>query len=809
MNDATQYFSPQTIKELKNYIKENNGNEITFLGIVEQDGTIHKIEPLTRGNIDSAPALTNLEGPGIVLIHNHPSGDLTPSDADINVASTLGNNLVGFYIINNNVEKVNIVVRPIIEKVEKVTPDELITYLTPDHKKSLGKNIENRNAQKEMLSEVASAFNLNTISIIEAGTGTGKTWAYLIPAMEWTEKNHEKIIVSTFTINLQEQIISDFNYLNQRIKKGKLRIAILKGRNNYLCKLRLEKILSQPSILLPEGVKPEDLDTLKEWASTTESGTISDLTTSIPNELWEEVSATGDTCLNEKCPYYPDNCFYFKSRKESLKSNIIVVNHHLTFADYFFKKNLRDNSIIPGYKRIIFDEAHHIEEAFRSQLERTFSLIGFKRIINKLYRPGKKQPSGLLIASLNFIDPEKISETILNLSTTIEKVESYFQKVFDILPSDENSDTISAEDFLRLKKSNTINDLAESLIQHLAHLSDNIGKISELIKAGDQLLAKEIKAKASKLAEYGEVLEDFYFNRESNLLSVIEINRRLGPRGIKLKIQPIDVSEEMENFYSQMKTVIMTSATLSVNGDFSFFKYWSGLEVMEERVKELSLPSPFNYDSQMKILIPFEIPSPDEAGFSTVASEFLIEALRRSKGRSFVLFTSYRMLENFYKKIFYVLDEENFLLLKQGQFPRNKLLEMFKKGYRAVLFGTDSFWEGVDVAGEKLSMVVITKLPFPVPSDPLYKARAKLIREKGGNEFWDYSLPVASLKLKQGVGRLIRTQKDKGIVIILDKRIITRNYGKVMLASLQSSNIIREKRNKLLLEIESFLEARE
>ena len=288
---------------------------------------------------------------------------------------------------------------------------------------------------------------------------------------------------------------------------------------------------------------------------------------------------------------------------------------------------------------------------------------------------------------------------------------------------------------------------------------------------------------------------------------MIEVNKRTGARGIRFKIQPIDVSEEMENFYANMKTVVMTSATLSVNGNFSFFKHWAGLEAVEERVRELSLPSPFNYNKQMEILIPTDLPSPDEAGFSVVASEFLIEALRKSRGRSFILFTSYKMLENFYKKIYPVLDEENFLLLKQGQFSRSKLLDKFKKGHRAVLFGTDSFWEGVDVAGEKLSMVVITRLPFPVPTDPLYRARARIIREEGGNEFWDYALPVASLKLKQGVGRLIRTQKDRGIVIILDKRIITRNYGKLMLASLQSSNIIRGKTEELIQEIEDFLEA--
>ncbi len=806
MNSTSQHFSSATIESLRSYIEDNRGNEITFLGTLDSDGMVVRVEPLTRGNIDSAPALLRIEGPGVVLIHNHPSGNLTPSDADIQVASSLGNNLVGFYIIDNEVSLVNVVVRPVVEKTSRLSSEALLKYLIPDHEESIARDIEERDAQKEMLTTVVDAFNNDQISIVEAGTGTGKTWAYLIPAMEWSERNEEKVVISTFTINLQEQIIEDFNYLNERIKKGALKISILKGRGNYLCRLRLDKLLNQMNLLLPEGVTPEHLKLLKEWAETSSSGTISDLTTPIPPALWEEVETTGDTCLKEKCPYYLERCFYYRSKKESLSSNIIVVNHHLTFADYFLKKNSADSSIIPEYRRIIFDEAHHVEDAFRNQLERTFSLPGLKRIVTRLYKHGKKQQTGLLPASLKFVDNELIYDSILQLSEMVGTAENHFVAIADLLSADREPETISSREFLKKKQIRKLIDDSEALIHKLQHLSETLEKIAGMVKEGDPLIAREIRSKSNRLKEYAEVLETFYFSEDSNILSILETNKKKGAQSIKFKIQPIEVSSELENFYSDKKTVIMTSATLSMDGNFDFFKFWSGLEAFNERIVEKSLPSPFDYDRQMEILIPTDIPTPDEAGFSVVASDFLTEALKKSRGRSFILFTSYRMLENFYAKIFPILDEEHFLLLKQGQLPRSKLIERFKQGHKAVLFGTDSFWEGVDVAGEKLSMVVITRLPFPVPTDPLYRARADLIRNSGGNEFFDYSLPIASLKLKQGIGRLIRNKRDRGIILILDKRLILKNYGKRILASLQSSNIIRGNREELLEEIESFLE---
>ncbi len=809
MYDSSEIFSSNTIFQIKEAIEENDLNEVLFLGFLDESGKVSSIEILTRGNIHSTPAILNIEGPNVVVIHNHPSGDLTPSDADISVAGFLGNNLVGFYIIDNNVKKVNVVVRPVFKEVTPINAEKLIEYLTPASSRSLSSQIEERESQKIMLTKVVEAFNENKIALIEAGTGTGKTWAYLIPSMEWSEKNTEKIILSTYTINLQEQIISDFHSLNKKIKNGTLKISILKGRGNYLCKLRLEKIVASSSLLLPENSKKEHLKVLKQWAEHTTSGTRSDLTTSVPDELWEEVAATGDTCIGNRCKYYPDECFYFKSRKRSLTSNIIVVNHHLTFADYFLKKQMGDNSVIPEYQRIIFDEGHHLEEAFRSQLERSFSLAGLKRIAGRLYRTKgkkKKRNLGLIPIISDKISPGLVSDTTILISKLISAGESFFKKIFENIEFEEESVVIPMEELqYKVKNFSSIYPQIAYLTEILSKSAEKLIRISDQLKKVDELTSKEIKAKASRFLEYSSVLKDFFSGEDMNLLCVLEASKRKGENGIKFKIQPVDVSEELNQFYAGKKSVIITSATLSVNSDFSFFKDWAGLEQFDNTV-EIVLPSPFDYEKQMEIFVPSDIPEVDKAGFSVEASEFAKEIIRISHGRTFLLFTSYSMLNSFYSKIFHELDNENFLLLKQGQFARKKLLEIFKKGEKAVLFGTDSFWEGVDVAGEKLSTVIITRLPFPVPTDPLYRARARLIRNRGGNEFKEYSIPIAALKLKQGAGRLIRTTKDKGVVIILDKRIITRSYGRFLTESLQSSNIISGKSKEILIKIREFLE---
>ena len=806
MYETSHYFTSPIISRIQELIRENDGNEIFLKGYLNEEGIVDRIELLTRGNINSTPAILHIEGPNVVVIHNHPSGNLIPSDADIGVASALGNNLVGFYIIDNDVQRVNIVVRPVKKKIRKLDPKLLLEYISPSSKKVLSSEVEEREAQKRMLEGVAEAFNSEKIALIEAGTGTGKTWAYLIPAMEWSIQNNEKIVISTYTKHLQEQIVRDFDYLNRKLKKGKMKISILQGRNNYLCLLRYERFIQKPSSLFPEGFTPDKIRILKEWVASTETGVISDLPFSIPEELWEEISASGETCLREKCPYYPDRCFYFRSKEKSLKSNIVVVNHHLTFSDYFIKKFSRENAIIPDYRRIIFDEAHHIEDAFRSQLEQSFSLLGLKRTINKLYKPqGKKNSTGLLVESSNLVPPDLTSEALLKISETLSSAEEFFNFFYNSINFKEDSFSFTTEQFPSVVKNlNRVIGMASELSTLMAKCAEKIDEIAGKVREVDPLLGVEIKARSLRLNEYASTLNDFFETEDANMLSIVEANRRKGAGGVKFKIQPVEVNNELFNYFGELSSAILTSATFSVYNSFDFFKKWNGLEEVERTI-EMILPSPFDYESNMKILIPTDLPEPDEAGYSVVASDFLIEALRRSRGRSFILFTSYTMLESFYAKIYPILDQENFLLLKQGQFPRSQLLEKFKGGKKAVLFGTDSFWEGVDVAGEKLSMVVITRLPFPVPTDPLYRAKTRIIKEKGENPFFSYAVPAASLKLKQGVGRLIRTRKDRGIIIILDGRIVTRSYGRKILDTLPSSNIIKGDSLQLLTEIENFI----
>ena len=812
MIPAKEQFLPEIINYIKNEIKQNNYGEVVFLCSLNKEKIVYQVSVISRGNMDSAPALLKIEGPGKMIIHNHPSGNLLPSDNDISIASILANNIVGFGIIDNTVKNVNVVVEPQIKyEVEKLDYDKVIEVFSSKSSLSKIKEFKERESQKTMVKYVINSLNNNRISIIESGTGTGKTWAYLVPLMEWVDKNHERCVISTYTINLQQQILNDFFILNTALKSDKLKITAIKGRKNYLCKLRLDSLSNTFNFLLPEGVKPEDFEHIKEWSKKTLNGTKSDISFSLKDSLWEEISADGETCINDKCQYFPGDCFYFKAREKALSSDILIVNHHLLFTDIMLKSQDGEFSVLPEYSRIILDEAHHLEDSYRSQQERIFSWYGFVKIINKIYIKKGKKSKGLLTYFESVIPNELLTESINKIDEVRKTAKNFFETIFnEILSISIKNNYISLEDFLSKSSRNfEFKELINKFGKDLTDISSILKEIIEYSKnLGDDLNLKILYSKRLRILEYSSVLKDFIEKDEK--LHLLHIDERKDYKSLTLRILPIDLSQSIvENVYTKFPSIVMTSATLSVDNRFDLFKRWIGLDKIPKRVDEVSLTSPFDYKNNMSIMVPSDFPLPtQEIVFLDMATNFLSEVIKIADGKTFILFTSYYMMEKFHKLLSESLSNSNFSLLKQGDYQREELLNLFKKGFKTVLLGTSSFWEGVDVVGDSLSVVAIMKLPFPVPTEPLFSAKSKIIEEEGGNSFMDLSVPLTSLKLKQGIGRLIRSENDKGIVLILDNRLTKKRYGKTISNSLQNTSIRSDYYQNLVVNIDNFIKSK-
>ena len=813
------FFSESVKSTIKNIIEEASGNEVFFVGSFSQDKVIEDVQVIARGNDYSVPAVIESASPGDVVIHNHPSGNLTPSNQDIQIASVFGNHGVGFLIVNNNVSQVYVVIEPFFEKeIELLDLDETKKALLPEGKVAeiMGDNYELRDEQLEMLESVTSSFNENLVSLIEAGTGTGKTLSYLIPAVNWALKNEERVVISTNTINLQEQLIDkdipllydafddDFNY------------SLVKGMRNYLCLLRTETI-QEGLFEMADDDEVGSIDDILKWAKVTEDGSLSDLNFTPPESVWEKVSAESDSCLRARCPYY-SRCFFYKSRREIASSQLLIVNHHLLFSDLAIKSasESSDAGILPPFKRVIFDEAHHLNDAATSHFGMRATKFGILRVLRRLKRKGKGgQGKGLiyytasLATKLVKIYRKGVVNDLLRkvedlLSTKVDTLEQYVDDAFDalyILCLSMNQERENGKEEINLRITDDILQMEgwENIDKKFSILRIRLKELHEEIKAITDILidyevesdiAKlivEFKGVSNKLDYYSDVISTFLSAEDDGFVRWVE--GRIGRGGILsgLGLSPLDVSPTLkERLYSKCDTIVMTSATMAVNKNFGFLKSALGLED-EQRVDELILPSPFDYEEQLLLTIPDDIPEPGNVGYAEAISELIRDAVKASNGNALILFTSYTLLETVYRKIHEELEDEGILTLKQGAFPRARLLDKFRIEDNSVLFATDSFWEGVDVPGDALKLVIITRLPFRVPTEPIIEARVEYMENQGLNSFMDYSVPVAVLKFKQGFGRLIRTRTDKGAVLVLDKRLISKFYGKFFLNSLPIS----------------------
>ena len=839
MDKVLKYFSPQVIEKIGAEIEGANGNEVFFVGYTEEDLIVYDIKVVARGHKTAVPAILKIAENADVVIHNHPSGDLTPSEADLNIASHLDRFSVAFYIVNNDASDIYVAVEPFAKKdIKPIDVAEIEQQLKPDGPIAQNLNgYEDRPMQIEMIDAVSSAFNSDKICLVEAGTGTGKTMAYLLPAIYWAVQNEERVVISTNTINLQEQLIKkDIPFL-QKVLDKKFDAVLVKGRGNYACLRKIDEI-EQDFTSFAEDDDPDELKHLIGWARNSRDGSKADLSMIPKDTVWEKMAAESDTCTRSKCKHFRA-CFVNKARRRASRAQILVSNHHLLFADLAIRHHIGSTAttaVLPPYHRIIFDEAHHIEDVATNYFGVSITRGGITRILNRLHRKKKALPKGQL-HSLYFrlmrkkgqIDPDlfeeisqKLNGHLVNLvESTFHITNEVMDQLYDVIRSrfEKNEERESKIRLLphvydQLFLGSGLEETFKDYILSLKNLSASIfGFLTMLKKAEKELsedfvnLTIEVQAQAERIAEAAEAINQVVFEDNEEHIRWIEIKKGYKSRNIvRFKSSPLDISEMMDQtVYEPFGTVIMTSATLTVDQKFDFLEKRIGLEKLKnERKLNVQLVSPFDYSKQVLLTVPLDIPEPAHPKFTEELTKNIFKALTISEGRAFVLFTSYGLLHVIFNQLKESLNMLGITVLRQGAENRHDLLKKFRKDKTSVLFATDSFWEGVDVVGEALENVIITKLPFKVPNEPIIEARYESIEKNGGNPFMEYAVPLAVLKFKQGFGRLIRHKTDRGSVIIFDKRVVEKAYGKRFLRSLPACKTVIGNKEEVFSALKDF-----
>jgi ATP-dependent DNA helicase DinG len=620
---------------------------------------------------------------------------------------------------------------------------------------------EYRQGQYEMAKAVERAFAERRHLIVEAGTGTGKTMAYLLPAL----RTGQRVIVSTGTKALQDQLFfRDVPFLEALL--GELRVCYMKGRANYLCRRKLYALRDQP--VLTGLSEIDEYQQIAEWERTTETGDRAELS-GLPESsaLWHKLDARSEACLGSTCPDYR-RCFITEMRRRATESDLIIVNHHLFFADAAVREMAAaapDAGILPEAAAVIFDEAHELEEVASSYFGRSLSNIRFEDFA---------RDADVLVRG---------KEGSAQIHTLTQQLRERARLFFAALPheGDGRHPFTNREEFLE-----SSGDLYVGVCTTLKLIE------SEFERLGDTDEAPGLESRSAALrADLEYMLESkadnmvFWLERRGGPSNQEQSSAARAGRGARttfLQATPIDVSAILHDLvWDQVPTVVLTSATLTVQGGFEHLRRRLGLGDASHGARELVVPSHFRYETQALLYLPPQMPDPRAAEFPEAAAATIERILRITRGRAFCLFTSYAQMRALYERLLPVLD---FPILLHGTAPRKALLEEFRVTPNAVLFGTASFWQGVDVQGEALSCVIIDRLPFAVPSDPVVQARMKAIEEAGGRAFTDYQVPEAVLTLKQGFGRLIRSLEDRGVLVLLDPRVRTQRYGQTFLQSL-------------------------
>src|SRR5437879_5747349 len=635
------------------------------------------------------------------------------------------------------------------------------TFFSVNGPLSKAKNFEFRPQQQEMAARGAQALEEERHLVVEAGTGVGKSLGYLVPSVLFALERHKKAIVSTHTINLQEQLLHKDIPILKKLLPVEFEAALMKGRQNYLCPRRLERALQNEQELFT-GAERSELQRLAEWARTTRDGSLSDLSVEPDPKVWTQVCSEAHICTQKTCGQDP-RCFYQQARKRLLAADLIVLNHTLLFillGSPDMQEERESGFLVPN-DFIIFDEAHTVEQVASKQIGIGVSQYGLRSTIQRLYNSRTRK--GLFTVMRDAVGVRLAAELI-------DDVDKFFSAV------DSKSNFRKGREF-RVRDVELVPDTITARLTALQ------ARVADVVKrANDEILKAELQEFGRRIRDARDGISIFLEQSAPEHVYWVERTGKT-ERFLALNAAPVDLAPVLRRMlFRENCCCVMTSATLAVGRpDLAYFRERIGADEAEP----VLLGSPFNFQKQMKMFVVQKMPDPRDALYQKELERWIAHFVEKTDGCAFVLFTSYRDMQQLAGAMQKFFVEKRLNLLVQGAgAPRSKLLEQFKSTPRSVLFGTDSFWGGIDVPGEALSNVIITRLPFAVPDHPLIEAKLELIEEPGGDPFTEYSLPEAVLTLRQRVGRLIRTRSDRGVVVILDNRIVTKPYGRAFMQAL-------------------------
>ncbi len=817
---VSAWLADGAVAAMRAAVREAGGREVFCTGVLAPDGRVRELTVAARGNRAAVPVLAPYVDGADLLLHNHPSGRLEPSAADLEVAAYVGNQGKGFCIVDNAVTAIYVVTEPVpAPRIRPLDTRALAAALQPGGPLArLHPGYERRPGQTAMLQAVCDAFNDEAIVVAEAGTGIGKSLAYLIPAVTWAHANDERVVISTATINLQQQLMEKDLPLVQRILGTEVRTCLVKGRGNYLCRRRLQAAhgetargASARSVpadldfgpeLLPDALRPAlpdagELRAVQEWSQVTPTGTRSDLPFPVSAATWDSVCSEADACGSLRCPDR-ERCFVLRARREAAAARVLVVNHHLLFADLALRdaagggaaRALDSAAVLPGFRRIVFDEAHAIERSALSLFSARLSAVTLERIAGRLLGRRRGLGGGLIGRHAEWFAAAEppVGELVAAVASLRRQAAALDGAALGLL---------GPESAARLAgpRAEPVLETLDAAARTLLELSGAVALVVDRLEAADQEEEDvvELRVEVRRMRAAAELCRALC-GGDADLVRWVEARRRRrGAATAALVVTPVEIAPRLRAaVFERYPSVVLTSATLTVADDFSFWFRRIGLGGAGEGARAVfpeRFPSPFDWREQVWVGVPTDAPDPTRADHEEWLGEYLSRVLEASGGRALVLFTAYGMLQRTFRRVHVPLARAGIQLLCQGDGDRHLLLSRFQEDTTSVLFATDSFWEGVDTPGEALSLVVICRLPFAVPTHPVAVAQMERVAAAGDDPFTALTLPRAAIRVRQGFGRLIRRRDDRGVVLILDARVARRTYGEVFLRSLPDAPI--------------------